>query len=639
MLIDNFDNSRYYEARAEEEQERSVRLNALCRVYEQADRVLTGDPVIVNVVPDGPAPAWSDGASIYINLNEIEDMDLETLTQVNGLNYHELAHHLYTPRKGTDLVKWVVDNQYFQAFNILEDQRIETLLTGRYPSIAPYLTATVARWLGASEDINGNYVCIRGRRYLPVEIRQAFRDEFAFPELIPAIIDIVDEYRLLAFPQGYERAKELVERFYKEVCLPMGMLPEMDGGPNKCGERSPTAKGRPEPGKAQEKDAERAKGIGTKESTYVPKPKAQPQPNTNPQPSSGESNNNPNNEGNKPGPSTNSAPTSVQEALDIREQNVNNATSTQAGSGHAPSLGGLPDNINDMLNNAIEDVLARKDVQADVKTKQRVIIGGDGKHEDITKRGKFNTTSVPQEAIISYRKFAKELQRLRDDSEPTWQRETPTGRLNVQRVIRGCEIDQAFDRWDEGDDGCDIEAVILVDRSGSMSSGHNDKKASIACWTIKRALEHIQAPVTVYAFDDQAEVAYTRNEPAHKTEYKFIYGNGGTDPYPTLLAAEQLLMASRKKNKMLFIVTDGVFDTNKNDELIERINRRGVLTAMTLIMDDKEYKYYVEDHQQLNLEQLRHKAEVFSRISNAKDLLPFAKQVVVSAIKKRSRMR
>jgi hypothetical protein len=329
MLIDNFDNNRYYEARAEEEQERAVRLNALCRVYEQADRVLTGDPVIVNVVPDGPAPAWSDGASIYINLNEIEDMDLETLTQVNGLNYHELAHHLYTPRKGTDLVKWVVDNQYFQAFNILEDQRIETLLTGRYPSIAPYLTATVARWLGASEDINGNYVCIRGRRYLPVEIRQAFRDEFAFPELIPAIIDIVDEYRLLAFPQGYERAKELVERFYKEVCLPMGMLPEMDGGPNKCGERSPTAKGRPEPGKAQEKDAERAKGIGTKESTYVPKPKAQPQPNTNPQPSSGESNNNPNNEGNKPGPSTNSAPTSVQEALDIREQNVNNATSTQ----------------------------------------------------------------------------------------------------------------------------------------------------------------------------------------------------------------------------------------------------------------------------------------------------------------------
>jgi hypothetical protein len=209
----------------------------------------------------------------------------------------------------------------------------------------------------------------------------------------------------------------------------------------------------------------------------------------------------------------------------------------------------------------------------------------------------------------------------------------------VQRVIRGCEIDQSFDRWDEGDDGCDIEAVILVDRSGSMSSGRNDQKASVACWTIKRALEHIQAPVTVYAFDDAAEVAYTRNELAHKTEYKFIYGNGGTQPYPTLLAAEQLLMASRKKNKMLFIVTDGVFDTNKNDELIQRIGRRGVLTAMTLIMNDKEWDYYVNDSGQLSEKQLRHEAEVFSRINTAQDLLPFAKQVVVSAIKKRSRMR
>ena len=87
----------YYhrEARDEEAQERAVRLNALCRVYEQGDRVLTGDPVVVNVMPDGPAPAWSDGAAIYINLDQIEDMDLETLTQVTGLNYHELSHHQY----------------------------------------------------------------------------------------------------------------------------------------------------------------------------------------------------------------------------------------------------------------------------------------------------------------------------------------------------------------------------------------------------------------------------------------------------------------------------------------------------------------------------------------------------------------
>ena len=635
MYLEDQPVNRWGENKTEADQEKSVKLNALCRVYEQADRVLSGDPVIVNVMPDGPAPAWSDGQAIYFNLGEIEDMDLETLTQVNGLNYHELAHHLYSPRKGTELVKWIMENNYEQAFNILEDQRIETLLVGRYPSIAPFLTATVARWLGSSQDTNGNYVCIRGRRYLPVEIRQAFRDEFAFPSLIPIIISIVDEYRLLAFPQGYARAQELIKLFYEEVCEPMGLQQgQTDGGPNKCGDRQPVSKGRPEPGKAQENDAKRAKGMGTKESTYVPK-----RPTKTTQTTSPTENNSPI-PGDENGNSTNTPPTSVEEALATREANVSAEPPPLAGTGHAPSLGGVPpNNINEMLDNAINDVLARQDVQADIKAKQRVIVGGDGKHDDITKKGKFTDTTITQEALISYRKFAKELQRLRDDSEPTWQRETPTGRLNVQRVIRGCEIDAAFDRWDEGDDGCDIEAVILVDRSGSMSSNSNDRKASLACWTIKRALEHINAPVTVYAFDDKPEVAYSRTELASKTKYKFIYGSGGTNPYPTLIAAEQLLMSSRKKNKMLFIITDGIFDADKNDEVIERIGRRNILTSMTLIMDRKEYDYYVNERNIANEQSLRHKAEVFAHITSAKDLLPFAKQVVVSAIKKRARMR
>ena len=638
MYNDELENGYYNrDAREEEVQERAVRLNTLCRVYEQGDRVLTGDPVIVNVMPDGPAPAWSDGASIYINLDQIEDMDLETLTQVTGLNYHELSHHLYSPRKGTTFMQWVVENGHLQSANILEDQRIETLFVARYPAVASYLTGMVSRWLGKDEDgMRGNYICIRGRRYLPVEIRQAFRDEFAFPDVVPAAIDIIDQYRLLAFPRDYDKGKELIERFTNEVLIPMGIRGDHthQGGPNGCGQRSPVGKGRPEPGKAQEKDSDRAKGMGTAEAPWYPKPKQDPTqtPSGNSAPTDGDDDGE--GEGNGVGDSV--QPTTTEQALDLRDKGVNQTPQTAAGSGHVDSLGGIPKNINDLLNKAVEEVLARKDVQADVKAKQKVIVGGDGKHDDVTKKGKFDKTSVPHEAIMSYRKFAQELQRLRDDMEPTWDKETPTGRLNVQRVIRGCEIDAAFDRWDEGDDGCDIEAVILVDRSGSMSSQQNDKKASIACWTIKRALESIQAPVTVYAFDDAAEVAYSRTELADKTQYKFIYGNGGTEPYPTLLAAEQLLMSSRKKNKMLFIVTDGVFNSEKNDDIIERMSRRGILTSMTLIMGDTDYRYYTEDRGQ-DPKVLEHKAEIFARIDNAKDLLPFAKQVVTSAIKKRGR--
>ena len=621
MFDDNLNEGWYMQERTEDTQVRSVRLNALCRVYEQADRVLSGDPVIVNVASDGPAPAWSDGASITINVSQIEDMDLESLTQVNGLNYHELAHHLYTPRRGTDLVKWVMENQYMCAFNMLEDQRIETLLVARYPSIAPYLTATVARWLAATpEDVAANYAVIRGRRYLPVELRQSFRDLFGMPELIPSIVDIVDQYRVLAFPRDYATAKVLIERFHNEV---VDKMPTPPRGTNGCTVRDPVSKGRPEPGKSQERDAAKAGGMGTKESDWTPR-KSLEQPQGK---SSDDANTN------TPPPGSNPA----SDALDAREQAQaeEKAPGLNAGTGHIDSAGGIPDNINDMLNNIIQDVLDRKDVQQDIKIKQKVIVGGDGKHNDSVRIGKFDKTTVPTDAMVNYRKFAKELSRLRDECEPMWHREEASGRLNMQRVFRDCEIDEAFDRWDEGTDGADIEAVIMVDRSGSMASHSNDRDASIASWTIKRALESIGAPVTVYAFDDKAETAYKRDELASRTHYKFIYGNGGTNPYPTLLAAEQLLMSSRKKNKMLFFITDGAFDARQNDEIIARIAKRGILTSMTLIMSDRDLEYYTE--RDAKLEEFRHGAEIFARINSARDLVPFAKSVVAGAIKKRGR--
>ena len=103
------------------------------------------------------------------------------------------------------------------------------------------------------------------------------------------------------------------------------------------------------------------------------------------------------------------------------------------------------------------------------------------------------------------------------------------------------------------------------------------------------------------------------------------------------LAAEQLLMSSRKKNKMLFIVTDGVFNADKNDEVIERMSRKGILTVMTLIMHDREYQWYLKS--QGTEEQLRHNTEIYGRVESAKDLLPFARKIVTGSIKKKATRR
>ena len=57
-----------------------------------------------------------------------------SVANLRGLNFHELSHILYTPRQGSEIVTWVKENDLFKAFNALEDQRIETLFTSRFPS-------------------------------------------------------------------------------------------------------------------------------------------------------------------------------------------------------------------------------------------------------------------------------------------------------------------------------------------------------------------------------------------------------------------------------------------------------------------------------------------------------------------------
>jgi hypothetical protein len=632
------------EAIKQDMQVRALRLGTLARVYQGADRILTGDPLVVNVVDDGPAPAWSDGQSITLNAQYINQMDLETLTQVNGLNYHELCHHLYTPRKGTPLVQWVVDESLFSSFNILEDQRIETLLTARYPSIIPFLEATVLRYLAETPmEAVANYIVVRGRRYLPVEVRQGFRDIFGLPELIPDIIRIVDEYRLLAFPRDYDRAKELIKEF-NDLVVNRVEIP-LSGGPSKCGHRAPIQKGRPEPGKMQERDAQRASKQGIPEAPYRKMDSLEKQSALEAagklETMDGEGNTSSKPQSNQQSKSDDEEIGLTQEeALNLRDHGI--FGKPKIGKGHQDSQGGLPDDIQITIQNALNDVYERKEVINDVKRKQKVIIGKT-EYDEQGRLGKFDLTDVPSQALVTYRKFANELQKLRDDAEPFWLKEMPSGRLNVSRAMRKCEVDVAFDRWTEQDDSADVEAVICIDRSGSMSSGRNDELASLSCWVIKRAFEHIGAPVTVYAFDDKTEVAYSKDEKANKTRFKFIYGNGGTEPYDSLVLAEKVLMASQRTNKMLFIITDGLFNVERNDEIISRLSKRGILTACVLIMSERDWvntnNRNIEARQSGNRDvwELRHGAEIFGHVSGGADLANFAKSVVVGSIRKKSR--
>jgi hypothetical protein len=80
--------------------------------------------------------------------------------------------------------------------------------------------------------------------------------------------------------------------------------------------------------------------------------------------------------------------------------------------------------------------------------------------------------------------------------------------------MRGDDLDTIFDQWSEGqDDATEIECVILLDNSGSMS-GSKETSAYRAMYAIKRALDRINANTTVITFNTATNVLYRADEKA-----------------------------------------------------------------------------------------------------------------------------
>lgn len=125
----------------------TMRLRLLSSVFNKIDRIMLMDRKVgVNFVhePTNHKPGWSLYPNIFINAAQFQNLgNPRTLVQLLGLNYHELGHLMFTPRNtgswiGTDL---------HRAWNILEDQRMESFFTAQYQPAGKYFTEMVVRFM------------------------------------------------------------------------------------------------------------------------------------------------------------------------------------------------------------------------------------------------------------------------------------------------------------------------------------------------------------------------------------------------------------------------------------------------------------------------------------------------------------
>lgn len=599
---------------------RNNTLDSFVSVFQQADRILTGieASVVVNDEPEPDqmnAPAWNDGKTISFNGKTIATpLTDDSVFSLYGLNYHEVAHLLFTPRVGSVLGKWVfetyeaqegwykvrklVEPQRATVFNILEDCRGEYLLQRKYPSVRPFLTSAVADYIldslgGQGVDsrqlLADSFILLSGRKQLPIELRKASARasvEVYGKPITERLYAIVNEYRLLVFPTDFARAQELI----KEV---IALLPEMSGQSGNLG--TPQTWG---------------DGCGSREGYRNGKP----------------------------------ATLTEQRKLIDKSEKPDDLLGKD---GDGIGIGGenTPDNDNPITDfNAVSEEVAEamreaikaikndRDVQRKIRDTIKAI-ARDNSTRTLLEVARTDRLLEPTKAdVATSRAFARELENLRVDSDPAWVRRTPSGKLNVRRAMTADvnAMDTLFDRWTVGNDNYEIEAVVLLDKSGSMSWAMG--AVSRSAWVIKRGIEAIRGRATLLAFNHNGYVIQTAEDKALPTVIKSIADSGGTDPLEALRETVRLFDQSNKPTKVAFILSDGAWG---NEQACERevalLQARGVY-VVSIYLGGGYWGKRAKDAD--FVKSVGHGADCVEVISKPEDLAKVARAVVRDLIKR-----
>lgn len=680
------------------EEIRIERLDTFVRMLRKVDRTLTGREIhcqrVDGALPNRTAlfsPAASNGNTIYFNSRTVGDLSSpEEVIVLNGLNYHELCHILYTPRSEGVFRQLQLDG-YGTAFNALEDQRIESMFVSLYPGTKPYFTMTVMQHiLNDAKNVEKSFPLTWGRRFLGGEIRNNLAALYPNQQIVQEVKDIIDEYRTLVFPQDKVRCCELATRYGNLLGIRHtdsqasdpyahdANVSRHNGRPEGAREQKNVQEWREEDDAAQEEEdqqsdtsdgAEEAGADGTEEGD------TEDGGNEGTEEGDNEDGDAEGTEEGKDGEDTEEGDAG-EDGEDGDDSDGSDESTAQQGQGDLDdgrtgdkdrdtedqksdsgsgsgdnSVGGgasrggnvtTPSEVQDKMREVVKELMDDPEVQAEAKDKLRVLQRGDN---DTT--APFDTYPskespvTPQMRNVS-KKITNQFQRLVRDLDPGFHTHRSTGRVNMGRAMRGDDIDTVFDQWDEGKfDASDIEIVVMVDLSGSM--GPTADATSQALWVIMDGVRSIGNTVRAQAlgFETAMWNLYRPNEGHSKVMYSTFAPRGGTNVHEGLSHARSVFRKSQKAHKILLTISDGQWvDAADADPIMENLTEAGVLTgAFHLDPNDsigKAEEYYTANGRPDEMEKyrnkLRHHAKFFHIGKEITDMIPLVTTMVKHAM-------
>lgn len=621
-----------------------LRRRALLGVLGKTNRILTGDKkLVVEQMPDlGGMPAASAYPFVWIGANAFEQLDKRAVMNVLGLNYHELSHIMFTPRKFK--ADRVVDDLML-AWMILEDQRIESLFAATYQPAGKYFTQTIIKHFVNKRHVwRSAFAYTYGRSYLPLEIRQEFESRFRSPDLVDEFKDCIDEFksfRTMHFERRAPTVMRCLTRFSK-LLLASGISQSQappdctgtdqgDGQVDEKKEKEAIEKDQ-EKREEEEETGEDQSGFweedDDEDSDEAPGDAESASEEDDDEPDGGDddgggaedesdSDSSPDDadggdgsdEGDDEGASDSDAPDSGDVGDDATEDDDSSGGSEADGEdsdsdeseesdddadderpGGPGSLGEgeveegdepLFEDDED-LREYLGDILDRIESDEAVTTEVGRVM------EAVQSPGleflpfdvnKGQPLKVPVGVAKEVALIQQEYRRLWADVEPGWKYGSDVGKLNVGRAMQDPEnYEEMFDEWDEGREQDTGLEVVIINDLSSSMKGPPIVESAKVVWALKRSLDEIDAKVSVLNFSYTVRGWYSRDDRVEPGIFHVPSPFGGTNPSDALELARKILSASEMPNKILVVITDGAW------------NR-----AMTSVMGQKPYTEAIDE--------------------------------------------
>ena len=486
----------------------------------------------INIIESSQIPyAATDMKNILLNLKAIKQLsndDYPTFFRLlRSFNYHEICHILYT-KYSLKSVPWKIH----QALNLLEDQRIETMFSTKYPSTKKHFKKLAIKTILGDGYKDTDYLLIYGRRYIlehPTilkKLRKLALKKYT-EETITQAEDIIDTYvKTMDVPTQIKLATELYNLIPN---TPQSNTQE----PNRTNTgRNSTSKEEKEISKEIEKKQAEEKQEAEEKQDENGSQDTQDKPTT--------------------------------EEEDAKQNNTDKEEIEE-------------------LEKEVDDETA-EDIEQDMNTI--------GKHSFDEQEIEGNTSQLiflPNNKHQNTMKQLKQtIKRMRNDLDNKTEYNQKKGKLDMRRAMQHEESHKIedFKRYIPSRlNKTRLAVSILLDSSGSMEN--NDYETAISSgWAIATALEESGSKVKVYEFSEKHRIIKDFNEQSSKAKWGRD-GNLGSQTYPesalkdTIESLDNISKKDNIRNQLVILLTDGAFNRiSEVEQITKTIKNKGIFIAL-----------------------------------------------------------